>query len=168
MTERGRWIRAVPERAPLLQIGTVFGAFLLGPLAGLRLAMLLTPESELVQSLSVFAFAGVLVAGMVLWMGFGIVSVVLSALGRIVPGRVPGRAPGPSSPTAADRIVPPGYRSFVVLGPVLVGPVGVLAGVVSDLSVVAGGLAWGLAGLAYGWALWWAAHGGYLPFPEPE
>lgn len=164
MAERGRGIRAVPERAPLLQIGTVFGAFLLGPLAGLRLAMLLTPESGLVQSLSVFAFAGVLVAGMVLWMGLGIVAVVFSALGSIVRGRAPGR----EGLTAADRIVPPGYRSFVVLGPVLVGPVGVLAGLVSDLSVVAGGLAWGLAGLAYGWALWWAAHGGYLPFPEPE
>lgn len=156
-------MRGVPERAPLLQIGAVFGGFLLGPLAGLRLAMVLAPGSDLVQSLSVFAFAGVFAGGLVVWSGLGIVRVVLSALGRILRRRRLGAAI-----TTSDRIVPPGYRAFLVLGPLIAAPVGLVAGVVSDVSVLAGGAAWALAGWAYGWALWWAAHAGYLPFPEPE
>jgi hypothetical protein len=98
----------VPERAPLLQIAAVFAGFPLGPLGGLGLAMLLTPNSDLVQSLSVFALAGVFATGLLVRMGLGIVA------------------------------------------------------------VVAGAVVWTLAGLAHGWSGWWAAHAGYLPFPEPE
>lgn len=157
-------VRVVPERAPLLQIATVFAGLLLGPLGGLRLAMLLTPDSDLVQSLSVFAFVGVFATGLLVWMGVGVVTVVLASLRHIVRGR----RPGAESLTAGDRIVPPGYSAFVLLGPLIACPVGLLAGLVSELSVVTGVVAWALAGLAYGWSLWWVARAGYLPFPEPE
>jgi hypothetical protein len=48
------------------------------------------------------------------------------------------------------------------------GTVGLLAGAVTALGLVQATAAWGLLGAGYGTLLWWAAHNGYLPFPEPE
>jgi len=58
--------------------------------------------------------------------------------------------------------------SVFAFGLVVGGGVGVLAGLVSDLSVWMGAGVWALVGLAYGYALQTAAHHGCLPFPEPE
>lgn len=157
-------MRVVPERAAWTQLATVFGGFLVGPYLGLKTALFLTPDSDLVQTVSVFAFALVFVGGVLLWMGIGVLTVVASALIKLVRGRMP----GPTSLEAKNRIVPSGYRSFVVLGVLLGGVVGVLAGLATDLSVWMGGGVWSLVGFGYGYALRTAAHYGYLPFPEPE
>jgi len=162
--ERAGAIRVVPERSAAVQIGTVFGGFLLGPLVGLRLAMILTPGSDLVQTLSVFAFAAVFVSGILIWAGLGIVAVVVSVLLKLARGR----PPGPEGLTGGERIVPPGHRAFVLAGPLLTAPVGALGGLLTELSVLGGVAAWSAAGLAYGWLLRRAARTGYLPFPEPE
>lgn len=67
-----------------------------------------------------------------------------------------------------DRVVPPGYRAFPVLGGLLGAIVGLTAGILTGLSVADAVGIWVGTGLAYGLALWLAAHHGYLPFPEPE
>lgn len=157
-------MRIVPHRSPWAQLGTVFGGFLVGPLVALRLGLLLTPGSDLIQTVAVLAFAMIFVGGVLLWMGIGIVAAVASLLWKLARGVSPrSGAPGPG-----EQIAPPGYRSFVILGMLVGGAVGLLAGLVTDLSVITAGAAWGLAGLGYGALLWAAAHHGYLPFLEPE
>jgi hypothetical protein len=156
-------MRRVPQRSPWLQLVTVFGAMLLGPWAGLRTGLYLVPESDLVQSVSVFAFALVFVGGTLLWAGIGIVSVVGGGLWRLVRGR----APGPISIRPSDPMVPPGYRAYIVFGCLAGIAVGLLAGMVTELTVVGATAAWTGVGTGYGLLLWAAAHHGYLPFFEP-
>jgi len=145
-------------------MGTVFGGFLVGPYVALQLGLFLTPGSDLIHTVAVLAFAMIFVGGVLLWMGIGIVVAVASFLWKLVRGVSPrSGAPGPN-----EQIAPPGYRSFVILGILLGGAVGFLAGLVTDLSIFTAGAAWGLAGLGYGALLWAAAHHGYLPFLEPE
>lgn len=157
-------MRVVPARAAWAQVATVFGAFLVGPYSGLKTALLLTPDSDLIQTVSVFAFALVFVVGILLWMGIGVLTVVASTLLKLVRGQTL----RPASLEASHRLVPSGYRSFVVLGFLIGGGVGVLAGLITDLSVWMAGGVWSLVGLGYGYTLRTAAHHGYLPFPEPE
>jgi hypothetical protein len=157
-------VRVVTKRSPWLQIVTVFAAFLLGPLAGLRLGMALVPEADVVQTLSVFAMAAVFVGGTLLWMGLGIAVVVAKALWSLV--RL--RRPGPAGLTAADEPIPPGYRAYPVLGVTIGGTMGLIAGVATPLPVATAVGAWLALGVAYGGALWAAAHHGWLPFPDPE
>jgi hypothetical protein len=156
-------MRVVPERSPLAQIAVVFGGFFVGPWTGLRLAIALTPESDLVQTASVFGFALVFAGGMLLWAGFGIVTVVFGALVSLVRGR----RPGLDSPRITDRTVLPGYRAFPVMGLVFGLLLGLLAALATELTLLTATAAWTFAGLGYGLALWAAAHHGYLPFPEP-
>ena len=65
-------MRRVRERSPWLQLAVVFGGFVIGPYVALQVGRQLTPESELVQSLSVFAFALVFVGGTLLWTALGL------------------------------------------------------------------------------------------------
>lgn len=157
-------MRVVPERSPWLQIATVFGGFLIGPLAALRLSQALVPESDLLQTASTFGFALVFVGGTLLWTGIGLVTVVVGGLWNLLRGRVP----GPKGLRSCDRIVPPGYRAFIVLGVAFGLVLGLLAGLATAFSVPAAVAIWTAAGLAYGVVLWMAAHHGYLPFLEPE
>ena len=157
-------MRVVRRPSPWLQLVTVLGAFLLGPLAGLRLATALAPGADVVQTLSVLAMAAVFVGGSLLWMGLGIAVVVVRGLWSLVRGR----RPGPASSTASDELVPPGYRAYPILGVLIGGTMGLIAGVATPLSVPAAVGAWLGLGIAYGAALWAAAHHGWLPFPEPE
>jgi hypothetical protein len=157
-------MRLVPERSPWLQLATVFGAFLLGPWAGLQTGLYLVPESDFVQTVSVFAFALVFVGGTLVWSGIGIGSVVLSFLWSLVRGR----RPGPVSPQPSDRFVPPGYRAYIVLGFCAGGVVGLLAGIATEMTILGAVAAWTVVGALYGLLLWAAAHHGYLPFFEPE
>jgi hypothetical protein len=157
-------MRVVPERSPWAQLATVLACFFVGPFAGLRLGLRLAPESDLAQTVGVFALASVFVGGMVVWMGLGVVVVVGSGLLNLIRGR----RPGPATLRATERLVPPGYRSFVILGVSLGAASGLLAGLVTPLGVGAAVLAWSALGTAYGVLLWAAAHYGWLPFPEPE
>jgi hypothetical protein len=157
-------MRVIPERSPWAQLAAVVAGFFVGPFSGLRLALWLAPDSDLVQTVSVFAFASVFVGGMLVWMGLGLVVVVVSGLANLVRGR----RPGPPSLRSGDRIVPPGYRSFVILGFLLGCATGLLAGLATGLSVGAAVLAWASVGIGYGLLLSAAAHFGLLPFPEPE
>lgn len=142
----------------------MFGAFLLGPLGGLRLGMALAPGSDLVQTLSVFAMAAVFVGGTLLWMGLGIAVVVAKGLWSLM--RL--RRPGPPGLTAAEEPVPPGYAAYPLLGVSIGGTVGLVAGVATPLPVITAIGAWLALGIVYGGALGAAAHHGWLPFPEPE
>ncbi|HSM03404.1 MAG TPA: hypothetical protein VK858_02230 [Longimicrobiales bacterium] len=154
----------VPRRSLWLQLGTWFGGLLLGPWVALRLGAALAPGSDLVQLGSVFGFAGIFAGGLLLWMGIGVLTVVIAGIRQLVRGR----RPGVQGLGASEALVPRGYRSFFVLGVLLGAGTGFLAGVFGAPSIATGLLAWGLAGTAYGALLWAAAHQGYLPFPEPE
>lgn len=157
-------MRLVKEPSPFLQVIAVFGSFFIGPWAGLQTSLYLVPDSDLVQTVSVLAFGLVFVGGTLLWAGFGIAWVVVTGLWRLVRGR----AYRPSSLPESDRVVPPGYRIYLVLGAAGGLGVGMLAGAITDLSMMRAVTTWTVVGLAYGWLLWLAAHHGYLPFPEPE
>ena len=156
-------MRLVPERSPWLQLATVFGGFLIGPLMALQAGRLLVPESELVQNVGVFAFALVFVGGTLLWAGVGIATVVIRFFWCVIRGRLPAGARA----TAAEALVPPGYRVYLILGCGAGVIVGVLAGAATELTLLVGTAVWTALGLAYGWLLWAAAHHGYLPFLEP-
>jgi hypothetical protein len=156
-------VRVVPERSAGLQLVAAFGGFLAGPFVALRMSMTLAPESELVQSVSVLAFAAIFAVGALVWLGFGFAAVALSFFWHLLRGR---RTPA-ASLAPSQRIVPPGYRAFVVTGGLLGLLVGVLAGLATDASVGVALAAWTALGLAYGLLLWAAAHHGYLPF-DPE
>lgn len=135
-----------------------------GPLLGTLVARVAAPGSDTAQWLSPLALALAFVAGLLLWFGVGVVSVVGGAVWRLLTGRFRASAPDPSR-----ELVPPGYGAFL---PLSVGS-GVLAGLVAawtcDASpgwiVAASHIA---AGAAYGLSVRALAHHGYLPFPEPE
>jgi hypothetical protein len=157
-------VHAVPERPFLLQVVTVFGGLLVGPFFGHLMGVWLTPDSVVVQTVGWFTFALVYVGGTMLWIGIGIVTVVVSGLWRLLRGQ----RPGPEGFSPSHRVVPAGYRSYAILGVVGGVLVGLLAGLVTELAVATGLVAWTLFGLAYGGSLSVAAHHGWLPFPEPE
>ncbi len=157
-------MRVVPERPPWAQLAAVLLGFTMGPLLGLGLGMVVTPGSDLVQAVGVFAFGLVFLLGILSWAGFGIIAVVVSGLGKLLHGE----RPRPAELGPRDRLVPPGYRSFPVVGAVVGLGMGLLAGVATELTVGQGSVMWGAAGLAYGGFLWAAAHHGYLPFPEGD
>jgi hypothetical protein len=156
-------MRVVEERSRWLQIVAVFGGFFIGPFVALRVAMRLVPESDLVQTIGVLAFAAVFAGGAAIWLGLGLAAVVV----RFFASLVRGRPPAPEALGSNDRLVPPGYRAFVVLGLGAGLAVGVLAGVATELSLPVATATWTLLGLGYGLLLWAAAHHGYLPF-DPE
>ena len=156
-------MRVVPERSPWLQLVAVFGGFFIGPYCALRASSVLSPGAEIVQTIAVFAFAFVFVAGMLLWMGLGVAKVVFRALGHLLPGRLP----TPVREGPGERMVPPGYRVFLVLGMAAGAGIGVLTGVFTELAVSSAIALWTLLGTLYGGVLWFGAHHGHLPFPEP-
>lgn len=156
-------MRVVPERSPWAQIVTVLILMCVGPVLGLALAVYLAPDSDVVQVLSPMAFGVTFVGGLLLWMGLGIVAVVGRFLILVARGRLRAEAP-----SRTERLVPPGYRVFPILGGVLGAGMGLLAGLLTTLTVVVAVGAWAATGVAYGWVLRRAAHEGYLPFPEPE
>jgi hypothetical protein len=156
-------MRLVPVRSPWLQVVAVFGGFLIGPWVALQVGRYLVPESELVQTVSVFAFALIFVVGTLLWAGVGIATVVIGFFMNLIRGRLPAAARA----TDAEALVPPGYRAYLIIGFGAGVTVGVLAGLATELSLFVGTGVWTALGLAYGWLLWVAAHYGYLPFLEP-
>ena len=156
-------MRVVPVRSAWLQLAAVFGGFLLGPYGALRLSASLAPGSDLVQTLAVFGFALIFVGGTLIWMGLGIAAVLVRTLLGLLRGRLPA---WPAS--ESQRAVPPGYGSYIVLGAAFGVLVGTVAGLATDLTVIAAVTMWTLTGTGYGVVLWLAAHHGCLPFLEPE
>ena len=157
-------MRTVPPRSPWAQLAVVLLVLLLAPYLGLRLGMLLAPESSIVQIASAFSPVLTLFGGLVFWLGAGVLTLVFGGLWNLLRGR------GPRVGTW-DRdgaVVPPGYRGFVVLGGVFGGLTGLLAGVLTPLTIPVAVGVWLGIGLTHGWVLWGVAHQGYLPFPEPE
>ena len=157
-------MRVVKRRSPWLQVATVVGGFFVGPFCASRLSAALAPDSLLVEIAGFFGFALVFMVATFLWMGLGMATVLFRGLRELAKGGERQRI----APEASEVLVPPGYRSYWVLGTVVGCSVGFLAGLMTPLGVSTAVVVWGLAGLLYGLALWAAAHHGYLPFPEPE
>ena len=157
-------MRSVPERNPGLTLLVLIGVFFVGPFLGMGLADRLAPDSELSQLVSALAFIGVLLGGLLFWFGWGVAAVVVGGLWRLVRGKVP---------KAADfdrgaALVLPGYGAFVTLSLLLPGAAGLLVSGVGEASLLLVIGCYLGVGAAYGGALWWLAHHGYLPFPEPQ
>ncbi|HSG50221.1 MAG TPA: hypothetical protein VLA43_20510, partial [Longimicrobiales bacterium] len=148
-------MRVVPERSPWALIATTLVLMCAGPVVGLALAVFLAPDSDVVQVLSPLAFGVTFVGGLFLWMGVGIVAVVGRFFVLLARGRLRAEAP-----KRTERLVPPGYRIFPVLGGVLGLGMGLLAGLLTPLTVMVAAGAWTAAGAAYGWVLRQAAHEG--------
>lgn len=157
-------MRVVKRRSPWIQAATVLGGFVLGPFCASRMSALLAPGSFVVDIAAFLGFAMIFMGGTFLWMGLGVATVVLRGLRQLAGGQRTRVVVSEDT----ESMVPPGYRSYWVLGAALGTAVGLLAGILSPLSIPVAVLAWGLSGLAYGALLWAAAHHGYLPFPEPE
>ena len=157
-------MRVVPERPFGLQILAVFGGFLVGPYGAHRVGALLSPGSELVQTVGTLGFVLVFLGGTLLWMGLGVAAVVLRTSWSLVRGKRPRSA----TVTERERLVPPGYRVFVGLGLAIGIVVGLLAAVASAATLGVAVGAWTTLGLGYGLILSLCAHHGFLPFPEPE
>lgn len=160
-------MRHVPERPASLQIGAVFGLFLLGPWAGLQASRVLAPGSEIVDTVSALALVLVFVVGTLTWAGIGALALIPRGLRNHL-RRGTAAPPASASSDPPGTVVPPGYRAYVVLGCANGFMVGVLAGIVTDLSILRSTVAWVLVGASYGLLLWGAAHHGYLPFRDPQ
>lgn len=160
-------MRHVPERRASLQIAAVFGLFVLGPWAALQASRILAPGSEIVHTASALAFVLVFVGGTLAWAGMGALALIPHGLRNHLRRWT---AEPPASPPSGPpgMVVPPGYRAYLVLGFAAGVMVGVLAGIVTDLTIVRATVAWVLVGGSYGLLLWAAAHHGYLPFRDPE
>jgi len=157
-------MRTVPERPALLTFGVLIAAMVAGPLLGLQIGQRVAPDSEFAQSAGMLAFPLAFLGGLLLWMGIGIVRVVWAALRNLARG---GR-PAAVRLERGRALVPPGYGAFVALSLLLPGAAGLVAGLASEAAVLTTVPTYTVAGAAYGGALWWLAHHGYLPFPEPE
>jgi hypothetical protein len=156
---------SVPSRNPFAVLASVLAAFVGGPALGASVAHWAAPGSELAQVVSPLAFALAFAAGLMLWFGIGVVSVVGKALHRVLRGRWHWRRSSPS----ASGFVPPGYGAFLPVAVVC----GLLAGAVAGLvpqstSFWSACAAHAVAGAVYGGALRALARHGYLPFPEPS
>lgn len=156
-------MRSVPERPVLVTFGVLVGSFAAGPLLGLQLGATCAPDSDLGQVASVFAFPLAFFAGLLFWLGLGVLTVIVGALGNLLRGRIPSAA----SLDASEALVPPGYASFVVFSVVLAATAGIIVGLLSSIAVVSALAVYAICGAAYGLLLWLLAHHGYLPFPEP-
>jgi hypothetical protein len=157
-------VRWVPKRSVAASLAALLGAFFAAPAIGLALAMTVAPESRAAEIASFLAFPAALFLGLVAWLGVGVASVVLAAVGALLRGRLPA-APA----EGADRVaVPPGHAAFVVCSVALAVFAGIVAGLTSTASFAAATAVYGGAGLGYGWSLRALARHGYLPFPEPE
>jgi len=157
-------VRTVPDRSTAVQILTILTSFLAGPLAAYSLAPRLSPGSGFIQAIAPFSLASVLFFGILLWVGLGVITVLTGGLLRKAKGK------GPAGQTVAPehRLVPPGYRSFIVLGGLVGGTMGTIGAVLTTGSFATAFFGWLGLGLAYGTVLWSAAHHGYLPFPDDD
>ncbi|MCA9503140.1 MAG: hypothetical protein KC616_08650 [Myxococcales bacterium] len=154
-------MRFVPHRSAPSQLLAVFGSFAAGPIVGIRLADALAPDSTVAQLAAALGFCLTFVGGLLLWFGLGLFGIVRT-MWRRRGGRVQ-RADG-----VKGVLVPPGYRSFVVLGLLLPPTTGLLVGLLSTSPLLLCMAIFTMAGLLYGICLRALAHHGYLPFPEPE
>lgn len=157
-------MRTVPARTRAVQIPTILAAFVAGPLAAYLMSPTLSPGSTVIAAVAPFAFGLVLFLGILLWVGFGVITVITGGLVRIARGRGGVRQKvGPG-----EMLVPAGSPSFVLLGGLVGAGLGSVGWLLSDVPFLTGFGGWLGLGLAYGAALWMAAHNGFLPFPEDD
>ena len=157
-------MRSVPERPAILTLAVLLGCFVVGPFLGLRLGSAMAPDSELAQVASVFAFPLAFFAGLLFWLGLGVVTVLVGGVWNLVRGRIPSA----DSLDPTETLVPPGYGSFPLFSILFCGVSGLLVALVSPVPLLSAVAVYGGAGAAYGLLLWLLAHHGYLPFPEPS
>lgn len=157
-------LRIVPERPLVVQVASVVGGFAAGPLLAMAVGAAVAPSGGGGATLGVFGFVGTFLAGLLLWMGLGIVTVV----GRFLVGLARRRLPDSPAADGSERLVPTGYGAFLVLGVMAGMGTGVVAGLATSAPFARAVAAWTLAGAVYGGALRALAHHGYLPFPEPD
>ncbi|NNL68153.1 MAG: hypothetical protein HKP30_18025 [Myxococcales bacterium] len=156
-------MRSVPHRSVGSTLLVLIGCLVAGPFLGLGLSGRLAPDSSVAQLVSLFAFPLAFFAGLLFWLGFGVVAVVLGALANLLRGRWPAAADLDGS----EALVPPGYGSFVLFSLLTTGLAGLVVGLLSDASLVSALSLYAASGAGYGFGLRWLAHHGYLPFPEP-
>lgn len=161
-------MRTVPERPAGLTFCVLIGAFLAGPAIGAAVGGRVAPDSELACTVSVLVHPLAFFGGMMIWLGIGVVGVVVGGLARLLTGRARrmGQDSAPDGP--AEELVPPGYGAFVVLSTGLGLIAGLVSGVASEAELGEAILVHCAVGAGYGLSLRWLAHQGYLPFPEPE
>ena len=157
-------MRTVPDRPASVHVLTVLGCFFLGPVLGILLSTALTPDSVVIQAFAPFAYAGIFFFGVLAWVGLGIVALVLA----LVRGVFSRKAREKIRSSAQGRMVPPGYRSFVVLGGLVGGVLGLAGAWLSSGTVATVAAPFFGVGRAYGALLWASAHHGYLPFPDDD
>jgi len=156
-------MRTVPERPVLATFGVMVVALFSGPFLGLVLGRQVAADSDLAQAVTVLAFPIAFFLGLLFWMGLGIVKMVFTAIRILLGGRLPASADTDKSET----LVPPGYGSFVVVSIIATAGAGLVTAMASEATAAVTLPVYVLAGAGYGGALWWLAHSGYLPFPEP-
>lgn len=157
-------MRIVPARSTAVHVVSILALFLGGPAVGAWLAGALTPDSLFISVVAPFSFAFVMLAGLFVWIGAGIVTVLTAGLFRVASGKGPaGRSLEPG-----QSFLPPGYRGFVVVGGLVGGALGLAGGILSEAAMVPALTGWLAGGLGYGGLLCAAAHNGFLPFPDDD
>lgn len=156
-------MRTVPARPLAVQLLGVVGALVAGPLLASLLSPRLSPGSGVIAAVAPMLFGLVLFFGILLWVGLGLFTALLAGLGRLVRGARFAQSTG-----AGERLVPPGYLAFVLLGGLAGLGLGVAGALLSPAALLPSIGGWLAAGLGYGALLWGAAHWGYLPFPEED
>lgn len=157
-------MRTVPERSNAVRILSVLVAFIAGPLSAYHMAPLLSPDSGFVHAIAPLVFALIMFFGILLWIGLGVIKVLMGGFRHKARRKETIDQPE----TSGRRLVPPGYKSFIVLG-ILIGTLlGIIGGVLSSASFSSALVGWIGLGLAYGMLLWLGAHHGYLPFPDDD
>lgn len=156
-------MRMVPHRSAWTHVGTILAAFAAAPALGFLLGARVAPDSLVISTIAPFAYFLIFFLGILIWVGFGVVALIFTLLRAFV------TRSGRKLPSLSEGLlVPPGYRVFPVLGGLIGGGLGILAALLTPGSLVTAGGPFLLAGIAYGGALWLAAHHGYLPFPDDE
>lgn len=161
--ERGAGTGAEIRRF-LAQIVTTAVVFFGGAGAGMALARVIAPGSQVAEMVAFFALPLALVTGFQLWLGAAIV-LLLPRFVRAIRRRE-WRA---DVPTPAEELleVPPGHAVFVVTGTGWGTAAGLLVGLVPSASSFAGAAgAFAMLGVGYGLLARTLARRGLLPFPD--
>ncbi len=146
------------EKSPVLSFFVVLIMSFGGAGAGVGLAHLLAPDSEIAHALGFIAFAGAFLASMALWQGIALIFLLVKFLFRLSKGR---RVQTREALVALRRkaLVMPPVCFFIIV------PAGPVIGWLGGSFLLATGV-FALAGLTYGLAMWGLAQRDLLPLME--